>query len=49
MDYFTGKALEYELDEDDDDFEELDDDDDDDDDDQFDDVRPLFFFDSPSR
>lgn len=41
MDYFTGKALEYELDEDEDDFEELDDDDDDDDD-QFDDVRPFF-------
>jgi len=38
VDYFTGKALEYELDDDEDDFEELDDDDDDDDDDdQFDD------------
>ena len=43
IDYFTGKALEYEdgFDDDDDAFEDMDDDDDDDDDDDhFDDVRP---------
>lgn len=34
MDYFTGKALEYEEIDDDDDFEDFDDDDDDDDDDE---------------
>ena len=40
IDYFTGKALEYEegFDDDDDDFEDIDDDDEDDDD-HFDDVR----------
>ena len=38
MDYFTGKALEYEGYDDDDDFGELDDDEDDDED-GFDDVR----------
>lgn len=38
VDYFTGKALEYESYDDDDDFEDLDDDEDDDED-RFDDVR----------
>ena len=38
VDYFTGKALEYEGYDDDDDFEDLDDDEDDDED-GFDDVR----------
>lgn len=39
VDYFTGKALEYEGYDDDDDFEDLDDDEDDDDEDRFEDVR----------
>jgi hypothetical protein len=42
VDYFTGKALDYEtFDDDEDDFEDLDDDEDDEG--QFDDVRFLFF------